>query len=85
MDTERPTTFILGAGFSAAQQFPLMKGLKDRVIHFIEAEQHYRYADWLRPDSDFPKGKFYAGLEYIDPKNNLGFEELLIKLSINTD
>jgi hypothetical protein len=81
MDTKIPKTFILGAGFSAEQQFPLMKDLKDRVIHFIEAEQHYRYVDHIRPDGNFPKGKFYEGLEYIDPEKNLGFEELLIKLS----
>lgn len=81
MDTKRPITFILGAGFSAEQQFPLMKDLKDRVIHFLEAEQHYRYVDHIRPDGNFPKGQFYAGLEYIDPEGNLGFEELLIKLS----
>jgi hypothetical protein len=52
MDTKRPTTFILGAGFSAEQQFPLMRDLKDRVIHFIEAEQHYRYADHIHPDGN---------------------------------
>jgi len=81
MDRKRPTTFILGAGFSAEQQFPLMGDLKDRVIHFIEAEQHYRYADHIRPDGNFPNGQFYTGLKYIDPEEKLGFEELLIKLS----
>ena len=81
MDTKRPKTFILGAGFSAEQQFPLMKGLKDRVIHFLEAEQHDRYEEHIRPNDNYPNGQFYAGLEYIDPKRNLGFEELLIKLS----
>ena len=85
MDTKRPTTFILGAGFSAEQHFPLMKGLKKRVIHFIEAEQHYRYADRIRPDNHYPRGKFYAGLECIDPEDNLGFEELLIKLSAHKE
>ena len=81
MDTKRPTTFILGAGFSAKQQFPLMKGLKGQVIHFLEAEQHDRYVDYIRPDDNFPNGQFYVGLEYIDPEKNLGFEELLVKLS----
>lgn len=58
-----------------------MKDLKERTIHFIEAEQHYRYKDHIRPDNNFPKGKFYAGLDCVDPDKNLGFEELLIKLS----
>lgn len=81
MDIKRTTTFILGAGFSVKQQFPLMKGLKDRVIHFLEAEQHDSYADDIRRDGSDPSGQFYEGLAYIDPEKNLGFEELLIKLS----
>lgn len=81
MDKKRPITFILGAGFSVEQQFPLMWNLKDRVIHFLEAERHYRYVDYIRPDHIFQNGQFYAGLEFIDPQKRLGFEELLIKLS----
>ena len=58
-----------------------MKGLKTRVIHYLEAEQHYRYRDYLRRDNSYPRGQFYKGLEILDPENDLEFEELLIKLA----
>lgn len=78
------TTFVLGAGFSVEEQFPLVRGLKERVIHFLEAEQHCSYQSFLRPRDnwpEFPKGLFYTGLDEVDPHGNLGFEELLIELS----
>ena len=73
-----PTTFVLGAGFSAEDQFPLVRGLRERVIHFLEAERHSRYVTFLEPDEWFPQGQFYEGLANIDPAASLGFEELLI-------
>jgi hypothetical protein len=76
-----PTTFILGAGFSAGQQFPLVRGLRERVIHFLEAEFRSTYRKFLRPEDGYPKGQFYEGLDHIDPEGQLGFEELLIELS----
>lgn len=72
-----PTTFVLGAGFSVEQQFPLVRGLKERVVHFLEAERHASYEAHLRPCDVFPTGQFYAGLERVDPAKDLGFEELL--------
>jgi hypothetical protein len=42
-------TFVLGAGFSVLQQFPLVRGLKERVVHFLEAERHCRYETFLEP------------------------------------
>lgn len=80
-------TFVLGAGFSADHQFPLVRGLKERVIHFCEAERHASYRSFLEPrdgfPNGFPKGLFYEGLEHLDPANSIGFEELLIELANN--
>lgn len=76
----KPTTFVLGAGFSVEQGFPLLRGLTERVVHYLEAELHPSYETFLRPDDLFPAGQFYAGLKSIDPGNVLGFEELLIAL-----
>jgi hypothetical protein len=74
-------TFILGAGFSVAEQFPLVRGLKERIIHFLEAERHSSYQVFLEPGSGgFRAGQFYAGLDSIDPAGSLGFEELLVSL-----
>ncbi len=75
-----PTTFVLGAGFSADQGFPLARDLRSRVIHFLEAERHPSYETFLVPDDIFPKGQFYCGLNKLDPSGKLGFEELLIEL-----
>jgi hypothetical protein len=76
-------TFVLGAGFSADHQFPLVRGLKERVIHFAEAERHASYRSFLDPRDRFPKGLFYEGLYHLDPNGTVGFEELLIKLAEN--
>lgn len=77
---EPTTAFILGAGFSAEQQFPLVWGLRERVIHFLEAERHVRYLTFIEASDDFPTGQFYDGLAYLDEGGTLGFEELLIAL-----
>jgi hypothetical protein len=74
-------TFILGAGFSADHQFPLVWGLKERVIHFLEAERHSSYRSFIEPRDGFPNGLFYEGLAHLDPGKSLGFEELLIALA----
>jgi hypothetical protein len=74
-------TFILGAGFSAAEQFPLIRDLKERVIRFVEAERHSLYQAFLQSGNGrFPRGQFYAGLDAVDPTGTLGFEEVLIAL-----
>jgi hypothetical protein len=74
-------TFILGAGFSVAEQFPLVRGLKERVIHFLEAERHSAYQVFLEPgNGGFARGQFYAGLDLIDPNGTLGLEEILVLL-----
>lgn len=76
-----PTCFVLGAGFAAEQGFPLVRGLKERVIHFVEAEQHPAHERFLMRDENYARGEFYAGLDYIDPTGELGYEEVLIALS----
>ena len=78
---EPSTTFVLGAGFSAEQQFPLVWGLKERVIHFLEAEQHARYKTFLSDSQGLGYAQFYEGLTRVDPNNALGFEEVLIALA----
>jgi hypothetical protein len=72
-------TFVLGAGFSVEHQFPLMYGLKKRVIHFLEAERHSAYATFLKPgNAGLPKGQFYSGLEEVDTQNKLELEDGVI-------
>jgi hypothetical protein len=79
MDMEN--AFILGAGFSVDEQFPLMRGLKERVFHFLEAERHSSYAPFLMPgNGGFTEGQFQAGLRQIDGAGTLEFEGLLIAL-----
>lgn len=74
-------TFILGAGFSVDENFPLMHGLKERVLHFLEAERHSSYDTFLMPENGgFTEGQFSAGLRQIDGPGTLGFEEVLIAL-----
>jgi hypothetical protein len=75
------TVFVLGAGFSACQQFPLAQDLKQRTINFLEAERHSSYRLFLQSgNGGLPEGQFYAGLKKIDPRNSLMFEELIIEL-----
>jgi len=76
----RRTTFILGAGFSAAAGFPLVRGLRERVVNFIEADLHAAYATFLQPGQGYTQGQFYEGLRLADPESKLAFEELLIAL-----
>lgn len=76
----RRTVFILGAGFSAAAQFPLVRGLKELVINFVETERHAIYAASLEPGRGFERGEFYEGLDQVDENSQRGFEELLIAL-----
>lgn len=76
----RRTAFILGAGFSAAAQFPLVRGLKELVINFVETDRHALYAASLQPGRGFERGEFYAGLDQVDENLQRGFEELLIAL-----
>ncbi len=74
------TAFILGAGFSAAAGFPLAYGLGERIIDFIETDRHSMHAVFLTPGQGYSNGQFYEGLKLADPRSELAFEELLIKL-----
>ncbi len=72
------TTFVLGAGFSVATGFPLMRSLLPQVIEYA------RTSPWsvhLQPgNGDFAQGQFFEGISRVDPHAKLGFEELLIAL-----
>lgn len=75
------TLFVLGAGFSVDENFPLVRGLTGRVIHFLEAEQHPSYGTFLQPgNGGHPQGQFYVGLESVNGGRQLGFEELMLGL-----
>jgi hypothetical protein len=76
----RRTVFILGAGFSAAAQFPLVRGLKELIINLVEAELHASYRASLEPGRNFGRGEFYEGLDQVDENSQRGLEELLIAL-----
>lgn len=73
--------FILGGGFSAHAGFPLVTGLRDRILKYIITRQHPSWEPHLKPNiHGFPQGQFYAGLQRVDPDGQLQFEELLIAL-----
>ena len=81
MTEVRRTAFVLGAGFSVDEQYPLVRTMKGQVIHFLEAERHSAYWTFMKPgNGGYGRGQFYAGLEIIDPDNDLQFEELLVAL-----
>ena len=76
------TIFVLGAGFSVAQGYPLARDMKDEVICFMNREQHSSYWPYMQPwDAGYEEGRFFAGLEAIDENKELQFEELLLKLA----
>jgi len=77
------TVFILGAGFSRYAGMPLVVELRDQVFNWIERykDQDARIKSHMYPLPnwpEYPKGKYYAGLECVDTGD--GFEELLIRL-----
>ena len=75
-------TFILGAGFSAGAGFPLVSGLKEDVIRFIQKEKHPSWDSCCESGfHGYPDGPFYAGLNDVDPERQLEFEELLLNLN----
>lgn len=72
-------TFVLGAGFSAGAGFPVVRDLREQVIQLAQILPRYR-AFFKTGNGGFEKGQFYAGLEIVDPKHSLQFEEILIAL-----
>ena len=76
------TTFILGAGFSAAAGFPLVRGLRERVVDFLYTDRHPIYDVFLHAGQGFKDGQFAEGIHLVDPDSQLGFEELLNALQI---
>ena len=76
------TTFVLGAGFSKAAGFPLVRDLRSGVLDFVARNPDPSWSADLTPGAKgFPLGQFYEGLQAADPSGTLGFEELLIKLN----
>ncbi|MGP8225876.1 MAG: hypothetical protein ACLQGT_06940 [Terracidiphilus sp.] len=76
------TTFILGAGFSVAAGFPLVRGLRELVVDFMHADRHPIYDVFLHAGQGFEDGQFAEGINRVDPESRLGFEELLNALQI---
>ena len=75
------TTFVLGAGFSTDASFPLARDLRERVLSFIQFDRHSSYRVFLElGNGGFREGQFYAGLNEVDPRGNLQFEELFVQL-----
>jgi hypothetical protein len=82
MTTVLKTAFVLGAGFSVEEQYPLVRSMKEQVLHFLEAERHSAYWTFMKPgNGGYDRGQFYAGLDIVDPEKDLQFEELLIALA----
>lgn len=82
------TAFVLGAGFSRHAGLPLVIELRQLVFQWIERnkEDDFRIKPHMYPMQnwpEFPRGKFQAGLEYVD--KGQGFEELLIALQAAED
>ena len=79
------TVFVLGAGFSFEQGYPLAREMRQRVIDFLEEEQHIAYYGYMKPwHGNYSRGSFYEGLFRTDPNELLQFEELLIELQEKT-
>ena len=75
------TVFVLGAGFSVEQGYPLVNQMKNDIICFLNKEQHSSYRTFMQPgDGGCERGRFFDGLEKIDESGELQFEELLLKL-----
>ena len=78
-EVRRGSLFVLGAGFSADAGFPLIAGLRERVLSFIASHRHPSWDVHIHPSKYFERGQFYAGLDHINSiaGPSLQFEELL--------
>ena len=68
------TVFVLGAGFSVEQRYPLARDMREAVIPFFDSEQN----PWK---GAYNKDQFCADLRMIGEDGELPFEELLLKLA----
>ena len=74
------TVFVLGAGFSFEQGYPLAGDLRKHVISFLESDRN-NWHGFLEPwNGGYQKGQFYEGLQVIEGDDELPFEELLLRL-----
>ena len=76
------TTFILGAGFSKAAGFPLVRELRECVIDFIYANPNTVCDVHLHAGQGFENGQFAEGISQVGPDSRFGFEELLNALQL---
>jgi hypothetical protein len=79
------TLFIVGAGFSCHAGMPLVQNLREEVKNLLDrnAASDPRISVHMGPlDNwpEFPDGKFWAGLQRVDPHDNRGFEEWMVDL-----
>ena len=68
------TVFVLGAGFSVEQRYPLARDMREAVIPFFDSEQN----PWK---GAYNKDQFCADLRMIGEDGKLPLEELLLKLA----
>lgn len=76
-----PTTFVLGAGFSKAAGFPLVRELTDEILDFLVANSNPSWDVHLKANDLFPHGQFWTGFDAVDPNRSMAFEELLAALA----
>ena len=80
----RRTTFILGAGFSAAAGFPLVRGLIRALLFTscrLTVTRFTKCFFWLVPLKWTQQVSLPEGINRVDPDSQLGFEELLNELT----
>ena len=77
----RGHVFVLGAGFSVEQGYPLARTMKEDVICFLESKQIPWQGFMKRNGPEYQEGQFYAGLQIVEENGELQFEELLLTLS----
>ena len=78
------TVFVLGAGFSVEQAYPLARTMKEELIKFLKDERHYEYQGFMEPGSGgYSEGQFFTGLNMVEQaEGDLQFEDLLMKLAV---
>lgn len=80
MSSTQNIVFVLGAGFSFEQGYPLTRDLREKVISFLKSEDNDRRRFLDSWNGGYQKGQFFEGLHMVEGDNELAFEELLLKL-----
>ena len=77
------TIFVLGAGFSVTQGYPLARDMKDKIC-LLKEKRDFNYRGFMQPwdgGYEYKQGRFVAGLKMIDGNEELQFDEILLKLA----